>query len=169
MNKSTENLKNLPPEIAALIADLHANYQEIICNHKKVIIKKEEIISANDKVIAEKEQMIAEKEQQIESLEYRLQLALQARYASRTEKQTEGDKQSSLFDETQDLSESQQKEIAQSEGEISIASYQRKKLGRRPLPAHLPRIARIHDLKEEEKICQCGHELKCMGKKKASN
>lgn len=153
MKKSTENLKNLPPEIIALIADVHANYQEIIL--------------ANEKVIAEKDQRIVEKEQQIESLEYRLQLVLQARYVSRTEKLSPEDKQASLFDEPQALSELQQKEIAQAEQEINVASYQRKKSGRRPLPSHLPRIQHIHDLKEEGKICHCGHELKCIGEEKS--
>jgi transposase len=34
-----------------------------------------------------------------------------------------------------------------------------KKCGRRPLPKELPRITKIYDLPEQEKICQCGCEL----------
>lgn len=51
--------------------------------------------------------------------------------------------------------------LVEADEEIHIASHVRKKSpGRKPLPADLPREQRIHDLKDEEKICACGHELK---------
>jgi transposase len=39
---------------------------------------------------------------------------------------------------------------------LEIKAHQRKKRGRKPLPAELPRVDVIHDLSEEEKVCTCG-------------
>jgi transposase len=45
--------------------------------------------------------------------------------------------------------------------EISIAAHTRtKSVGRKPLPKHLPREQRVHDLPENEKVCACGNTLK---------
>jgi transposase len=42
---------------------------------------------------------------------------------------------------------------------VVIAEHSRKKRGRKPLPADLPRIDVIHDIPEEEKVCACGSNL----------
>jgi transposase len=39
----------------------------------------------------------------------------------------------------------------------------KKKLGRKALPAHLPRNIICHDLTLEEKLCACGNEMECIG------
>ena len=46
---------------------------------------------------------------------------------------------------------------------ITVAAHQRKKRGRKPLPADLPRIEIIHDLAEDEKVCSCGAALSRIG------
>ena len=46
---------------------------------------------------------------------------------------------------------------------IVVATHQRKKRGRKPLPDNLARVEIIHDLAEEEKICQCGATLSRIG------
>ena len=46
---------------------------------------------------------------------------------------------------------------------IVIPEHIRKKPGRKPLPAELPRIDVIHDIPEEEKQCDCGAVLSCIG------
>jgi len=43
--------------------------------------------------------------------------------------------------------------------EITVASYKRKKTGKKPLPTDLPRKQVIHDLTEAEKTCECGCTL----------
>ena len=53
--------------------------------------------------------------------------------------------------------------IEEAEESITVASHSRKKTGRRPLPAHLPREERLYDLAEEEKVCDCGHALHKLG------
>ena len=39
--------------------------------------------------------------------------------------------------------------------------------GRKPLPDHLPREEVTHDIQEHEKVCPCGHPLKCIGKEES--
>jgi len=47
---------------------------------------------------------------------------------------------------------------------VEIKAHKRKKRGRRPLPADLPRVDVIHDIKEEEKVCACGCMKDCIGR-----
>ena len=42
---------------------------------------------------------------------------------------------------------------------IVVPAHKRNKPGRKPLPESLPRVEIVHDLPEEEKICQCGEQL----------
>ncbi|MBU1161502.1 MAG: IS66 family transposase [Proteobacteria bacterium] len=49
------------------------------------------------------------------------------------------------------------------EEKIVIPEHIRKKRGRKPLPADLPRVDVVHDLPEEEKQCDCGTTLSCIG------
>jgi transposase len=46
---------------------------------------------------------------------------------------------------------------------VKVKSFNRKKTGRKPLPADLPREEFIHDIPESEKICQCGQCLTKIG------
>jgi transposase len=47
--------------------------------------------------------------------------------------------------------------------ETQIPAHTRKKGGRKPLPEHLPRIEKIHDIDPAAKICACGCELSRIG------
>ena len=47
--------------------------------------------------------------------------------------------------------------------ETSVPAHTRKKPGRKPLPAELPRIEHVHDIAEEDKICDCGCTLSRIG------
>lgn len=164
MKTLDETLKNIPSEIAMMLNEL----QTKLSSHEQVILDKNLLIDSQEKIIDSKKKIIDAKEKLIESLEYRLSLALQARYASRTEKPSLEFKQPDLFDEAQPITEPAQQEIEEAEMEISIASYQRKKRGRRALPSHLPRIQHIHDFSEAEKICNCcGKELIKIGEEKS--
>ncbi len=53
--------------------------------------------------------------------------------------------------------------IDEAELRIEIAAHHRKKRGRKPLPADLPRIEIVHDLSAGEKQCGCGCEMSRMG------
>lgn len=47
--------------------------------------------------------------------------------------------------------------------QVIVPTHSRKKPGRKPLPADLPRIDVLHDLSDEEKICACGCTLTRIG------
>ncbi len=49
------------------------------------------------------------------------------------------------------------------EEEIHVPAHNRKKRGRKPLPKDLPRIERVHDIDDTDKICPCGCELTRIG------
>lgn len=65
-----------------------------------------------------------------------------------------------LFDEPADISS---EKATPSDEEVEVPAHKRKKPGRKPLPKDLPRVEVIHDLKEEEKICECGCQLSRIG------
>ena len=49
------------------------------------------------------------------------------------------------------------------EEHVAIAAHTRKRSGRKPLPAELPRVECVHDIDEDEKVCGCGCELHRIG------
>ena len=68
--------------------------------------------------------------------------------------------QALLFNEAEAFSSVEEEE----KEDVQIKAHKRKKLGRRPLPADLPRVDVIHDISEEEKVCACGCMKDCIGK-----
>jgi transposase len=74
------------------------------------------------------------------------------------------ERQQRLFDEADGVSEVTE-ETGPSEAPlpIRVAPHQRRKAGRKPLPADLPRIEVIHDIPESEKQCACGSRLSRIG------
>ncbi|MCP3922336.1 MAG: IS66 family transposase [Desulfobacterales bacterium] len=90
-------------------------------------------------------------QEQVKSLQDRL-------FGRKTEKIPKDDGQLSLFDIPEpDIV------LLQEPEETIVASHSRKKKGRKPLPANLPRKEVIHDLSDEEKQCQCGKTKSCIG------
>jgi transposase len=112
----------------------------------------------------EKNRVLQQKDKTISTLHYQLKSALQFRFGKKSEKATNN--QLGLFDEA-DLTAEEQVNLQAADEEITVASFTRKKGGRRPLPADLPREQVIHDLPEAEKQCACGHALHKMGEDKS--
>jgi transposase len=88
-------------------------------------------------------------------------------YGRKTEKlpSSEGAIQEILFDEPAEAEEKSEKK--EKEEVIEVPAHTRKKSGRKPLPADLPRVEVIHDLKDEDKICGCGHEKVRIGEERS--
>ena len=82
--------------------------------------------------------------EQIKSLQHKL-------FGRKTEKTHSDDGQLSLFDMPEP-----ECPILEEPEKITVPSHTRKKRGRKPLPANLPRIEVIHELTEEERQCGCG-------------
>ncbi len=49
------------------------------------------------------------------------------------------------------------------EEKTTVNGHTRKKPGRKPLPANLPRVDVVHDITEAEKVCECGEHLVKIG------
>ena len=100
----------------------------------------------------------------IELLEEFVRLLKHKRFGRSSEKG--GGSQLGLFNEAEsDLAQREVGEAAEAEEAIAVPAHQRRKPGRKPLPAWIPRIEILHDLAPEEKICaHDGHALVEIGR-----
>jgi transposase/uncharacterized coiled-coil protein SlyX len=113
---------------------------------------KEELLT----LLIDKDSHIAQQSQYIDALTEMLRIYRYRQFGNKSEKIPP--EQLGLFNEAEIPKNVET--ITKADEEIHIASHTRKKTpGRKPLPASLPREQRIHDLKDEEKTCACGHEL----------
>lgn len=112
------------------------------------------IILDQDVVIQEQKERY---ESRIEFLEERLRFLQKEIFGRKTEKRPLYDdpQQLRLFDEAEKIVKEDKKERET----VVIPEHTRQKPKRKPLPEDLPRIEVIHDIGEEEKVCQCGATL----------
>lgn len=94
---------------------------------------------------------------QIETLQEQLRLALHKRFGRSSEKASPD--QLRLFNEA----EAESAAASETDETVSVPAHQRRKRGRKPLPASLPRIRVEHDLEDSEKACPCGCQLTRIG------
>jgi transposase len=99
-------------------------------------------------------------QERIDYLEQMVRLFQKEIFGRKSEKHVLPDhEQRQLFDPL----ESSESNHRLSEDKIVVPEHTRKKGGRKPLPADLPRVDVIHDIPEEEKHCDCGVPLSCIG------
>jgi transposase len=110
----------------------------------------------------ELKQIIAAFLEKISHLEEHVRLLRNEIFGRKSEKRPapEDDRQQQLFDEAEGDTPEQ---ISQAPEPIPVAPHKRRKAGRKPLPADLPRIEVIHDLPESQKQCACGSPLSRIG------
>ncbi len=106
---------------------------------------------------------IEKNQEKIHYLEERIRLLQNELFGRKSEKHYPGpcDLQLPILDGG--LTDDEQRTDQKPAESIDVAAHQRKKRGRKPLPADLERVEIIHDLSEEEKICPCGAELSRIG------
>jgi len=121
-----------------------------------------ESIDALKQLVSAKEQMLLAKDQRIAVLEEQLQLLTHKRFGASSEKASLD--QLHLFNEAEATVEQSSETVAADADETTVPEHKRKKPGRRPLPADLPRVIVEHDLAEDQKICPCGCHKKRIGK-----
>lgn len=110
-------------------------------------------------ILQKKDIAIESKDIEIDRLQTEVRLLRQKLYAPKSERMIiEPEVQANLFNEAE--AATTEEEPA---GQQQIASYTRKKGGRRALPENLPRIEQVHDIPEEEKVCGCGCRLSRIG------
>jgi transposase len=129
-----------------------------VCELSKDILELQQINASLVDAFAKKEQFY---ESEIKFLKENIRLLQDKLFGRKSEKikSDSDERQLLLFDETAEDT-LQDSDI---EDTVEVPGYKRKKRGRRPLPANLPRIEVIHDLSDEEKICFCGCQKSCIG------
>ena len=118
------------------------------------------ILQQNAAVLQEKEAAIESLDIEIKRLQEELRLLRQKMYGPKSERipVIDPEVQPKLFNEA----EAEAKEEDKAE-ETEVIQYKRKKGGRRRLPDKLPRIEQVHDIPEEDKVCECGSRLSRIG------
>jgi transposase len=117
-----------------------------------------EIIAQNELDIADLRTEISELQEQL--LKFKAML-----FGTKTEKSKSNSvnaQQLSLFDTTEFLDSSDNND-EETEPPCTVREHERKKRGRKPIPANLPREQILCDIPEGDKICACGCTLKRIG------
>jgi transposase len=127
----------------------------------EIILAMQQIIAEKDTVIAENKATIADKNKTIEYLYEQFRLSRYKRFGSQSEKDTDGPRQLSLFNEA--ITPDNMLEIVEADEELTIPEHTRKKKGRKSLPKNLPRKQEVYDLPETEQTCSCGCTLTYIG------
>jgi transposase len=98
--------------------------------------------------------IIESKDIEIDRLQMEVRLLRQKLFSPKSERIAiaDEDAQSRLFNEAEATAEKEEEPAE----EIKVETYSRKKGGRRPLPESLPRVEVVHDIPEEDKVCECG-------------
>ncbi len=139
-------LHQLPDDVDALkslLADQLVRNEQLQADKHAVSQKNEQLTTENQRYKV-----------QVLTLTEQLNLALARRYAASSEKLSPD--QICMFDEAELDGEADAGRDADTEAdddEIMVAAHKRNKRGRKPIPAHLPRIDIIHELSESERRC----------------
>jgi transposase len=113
---------------------------------QRTIVERDAVVVERDALLARAVQAESERD----ALRHELTLRLKALYGPRTEKLDPA--QLELFI---DRVEAARRESAAQSEPIRVEAHDRRRRGRKPLPADLPRERVVHDLSEEEKACPC--------------
>ena len=113
---------------------------------------------------SEKRHLAVEKKYQaeIKLLKEQIQVLTAKLYGKKSEKRPKDDKQLLLFEEFED-----KPVISEDDDTVTVPTHKRKKRGRKPLPDNLPRIEIIHDISDEDKLCECGCQKSCCGREES--
>jgi transposase len=112
------------------------------------------------KMVASFQLDLGKSQEQIHFLEERIRLLQNELFGRKSEKRyLQDNRQLPIFEQIQDDQISQTAD----NDTIVVPAHKRGKRGRKPLPENLPRVEIIHDLAEEEKVCQCGAQLSRIG------
>lgn len=143
---------SLPTDVATL--------QKMLLDRNALVENQNKTHNEANKEISKQKTTIKNLKLENEKLRFQLNKQLGYRFGSSSEKLD--DKQMPLFGE--EAPENVDVESVETADEsITVASFKRKKKGRKPLPEHLPREDVVHDLGDEEKICHCGCALHKIG------
>lgn len=139
------------------------SYREDVVRYNEEISRRDGELVRKDKELTKKDEELARARAYAERLEEMVRLLRHGRFGRKSEAAEKDDKQMPLgiFNEAEEASRERAGEATSS---IEVKAHKRRgKPKRVHLPPDLPREDVIIDLKEEEKTCPEGHELKCIG------
>jgi transposase len=142
-------------------ADLPDSIEEL---RALVFLQQDQRIEQDEKHEEEKAQIVSEYSQEITQLREYIRLLRSQRFGPRSERTVPD--QMGLFNEAETLCD---EASAAEEASIAVPAHARRKRGgRRPLPAFLPREEILHDLAEDQKVCgnDPSHRLVAIGHEK---
>ncbi len=107
--------------------------------------------------------LVLKQQVQINALMEQVRLLKHHRFGASSEKSAPD--QLALFNEAEllDLENKDQVDVHDEQDEIEVPGHTRRRGHRAPLPDDLPRVRVEHDIADEDKICDCGCEKKCIG------
>ena len=148
-----KTLPNDPEYLKTLLANLSSQFIEQLQD--------------KDTQLHNKDKQLAEYVTELRFLREQVNLLIHKRFSASSEKYKYPG-QHELFDEVESSTPAEAAAISDDTDPldecIEIAPHSRKKPGRKPLPADLPRVEIIYDLSEEEKVCaEDGHALHKIG------
>ena len=142
-------------ELIGIISSLLAKNAELSAKNEELISKNVELSSINHIQVTQIEQL----EQRLHWLEGQFYLLRHKRFGVSSERTSL--LQGHLFNEAEVIVS---EEVSEGEDEKEEITYERKKRGRKALPAELPRERIEYDLPEQEQYCsECGERLHKMG------
>ena len=145
------NLRFADTTVINYIDELKADYEQRI---NELQIKQEQ---QNEKI-----NQLIEYENKYIVIKEKYDLLIYRRFMRSAEKTASDENQQLLF-----TSEAEPVEIPEhdkeEENKTEVKSYSRKKPGRKPIDAKIPRVEKIIDIEETDKICACGAELTRIG------
>jgi|TARA_Y100000310_G_scaffold343827_1_gene453320 transposase len=126
---------------------------------KKLLSEQSQTLHQKDTQLLEKEteltqtvNLLQQKTEQLDALQEQVNLLLHRRFGRSSEHYSPD--QLGLFNEAEEaLDDVEIDDDTTAEDSVIVEQHQRRKKGRKPLPASLPRIEIIHDLADDEKFC----------------
>lgn len=113
--------------------------------------------------LQDQEERLTEQAERIDLLEEYVRLLKHKRFGRSSEKSDAA--QLGLFNEAECAVDDLDPEEVERGETVTVPAHTRRKPGRRPLPAELPRVEILHDLPEKEKVCaHDGHALVEIGR-----
>lgn len=142
---------------------LLAEKQSLLVDQQSQLLKRQSALHEKDTELQQTLELLQKKTEQLDALQEQVNLLLHRRFGNSSERYAPD--QLGLFNEAEQTAGDADPEIPDEDEEsVPVASHQRRKKGRKGLPAHLTRIEIIHDLSDEEKICpNDGHPLHRIG------
>lgn len=139
--------------------------QDLVREQARKIAEQETCIRTQQGELIARDEQITSLTRRAEILQEQLNLAIARRYAARSEKNPLGPGQ--LFDEAECAAcfpEAPESPAEALEAAVTVPAHTRKKAGRKPLPAALPRVDIVYELPENERFCpQDGQALTVIG------